>query len=148
MRDYYGKPISCPLDCVIRIIQLRAWEDFDEVLDYEDVRLYLISGKSHTLTEAQMEFASDLRAEIKSATNAPINGYGRRRSFSAAGLVADSGDYRRVFYPRSFEERFGGFGIGRKARFQTPEWRAAREHWERSIASLLDECEGTKEKAG
>ena len=23
MRDYYGKPIRCPLDCVIRIIQLR-----------------------------------------------------------------------------------------------------------------------------
>jgi hypothetical protein len=148
MRDYYGKPIFCPLDCVIRIIQLRAWEDFDEMLDYEDVRLFLISGKSSMLTREQMEFASDLRAEIKTATNTPINRYGRRRSFSAAGLVTGSADYRRVFYPRSFEERFGGFGIGRTSQFQTPEWSAARERWERSVAPLLDEYEGTKEKAG
>lgn len=148
MRDYYGKPISCPLDCVIRIIQLRAWEDHGESLNYEDLQLYLITGKPGALTEAQMEFAYDLRAEIRAATNTPINGYGRRRSYSTAGLVTSSADYRRVFYPRSFEERFGGFGVGRKARFQTPEWSAARERWERSVAPILDEYEGTKEKAG
>ncbi|MEG1578938.1 MAG: hypothetical protein RR336_09265 [Oscillospiraceae bacterium] len=147
MRNYYGKPIRCPLDCVIRIIQLRAWADFNEALDYEDVRLYLISGKSRTLTKEQMEFASDLRDEIRSATNTPINGYGRR-SYRAAGLVISSVDYRRVFYPRSFEERFGGFGSGRKTQFQTPEWSVARERWEREVEPVLEDLRGAIGEAG
>ena len=148
MRDYYGKPILCPLDCIIRIIQLRAWEDHGESLNYEDLQLYLITGKPGALTEAQMEFASELRGEIRAAANAPINGYGRRRSFCAAGLVTGSADYRRVFYPRSFDERFGGFGNRRTERLKTPKWMADRKNWQRSVEPSLQDLRGTKEKAG
>jgi len=148
MRDYYGKPIRCPLDCVIRIIQLRAWKGRGESLNYEDLRLYLITEKPGALTKAQMKFASELRAEIRAATNTPINGYGRRRSYSAAGLVTSSADYRRVFYPRRFDERFGGFGSGRTKWLKAPEWKAARENWERNIEPSLRDLRGTKGKAG
>lgn len=148
MRDYYGKPIRCPLDCVIRIIQLRAWKDRGESLNYEDLRLYLITGKPGALTKAQTEFISEQRTEIRAATNTPINGYGRRRSYCAAGLVSSSADYRRVFYPRSFDERFGGFGSGRTEWLKTPEWMTDRENWERNIEPSLRDLRGTKEKAG
>ena len=117
-------------------------------MNYEDLQLYLITGKPGPLTEAQTEFASELRGEIRAAANTPINGYGRRRSFCAAGLVTGSADYRRVFYPRSFDERFGGFGNRRTERLKTPKWMADRKNWQRSVEPSLQNLRGTKEKAG
>ena len=137
---------ACTIDCVIRIIQFRAWEDFDESLAYTEVRYLLITGKSDVLTEAQMQFILDLQREIARAENEVQHGSYRYEIYSGAGLITDPASYERVFYPVSYDERFGGFGDDREKLFHTPEWKEDKARWERAFGRFLDQTPCCKEK--
>lgn len=130
--------------CVIRLVQLRLWEDCGASILYDDILLCLAGGKPQTMTPEQMERTKLLKAMIHAIESMVRSDDERYAIYHRIGLVNDRESYDRVFYPKNFDEQYGGFGNECEALINTPQWQADRENWERQNKRLLEYFENER----
>ena len=133
---------ACTIDCKIRLIQLWAWVGLGETLAYTDVQCFLVVGYSETLTPTQKNFISTLLRKIDKVESCVRCDDDRFKVYHNAGLITGRKAFERVFYPRDYDERFGGFGND----LSSPEWCQARAHWEKTYAGICEEIADQNEK--